>query len=99
MRTVPAPRPAAGVRPTPAARPAARAGALGIPGVSKGFSAPPQPAAIFRAGDAVAHRAYGRGAVTEVSGTGDSQRVRVKFDDGSERLFAANAAPIVKISG
>ncbi len=93
VRTVPSPRP------TPAARPAARPNALGIPGVSKGFSAAPQPAAIFRAGDKVAHRAYGRGDVVEVVGSGDDQRVRVKFDDGSVRLFAANAAPITRISG
>ena len=28
---------------------------------------------------------------------GDGQRVRVKFEDGQEKLFAANAAPIVKV--
>ena len=43
------------------------------------------------------HRVFKRGVVTEVSGSGDAQRVRVKFEDGQEKLFAANAAPIVKV--
>ena len=33
------------------------------------------------------------------NGTRYHYAVAARFDDGSERLFAANAAPIVKISG
>ena len=77
-------------------------GKLNIPGVSKGFvpsqARSMQPAAIFHTGDTVMHRIFKRGVITEVTGSGDQQRVRVRFEDGVEKLFAANAAPIVKVS-
>ena len=76
-------------------------GALGIPGVTKGFVPSParsvQAATLFQVGDEVMHRVFKRGVVTEVTGSGDGQRVRVRFADGQEKLFAANAAPIVKV--
>lgn len=77
-------------------------GKLNIPGVSKGFvpsqARSMQPVAIFHTGDSVMHRVFKRGVITEVTGSGDQQRVRVRFEDGAEKLFAANAAPIVKVS-
>jgi len=82
----------------PQSRPAP--GAFGIPGVQKGM---PQPAAatqeqsLFSAGDRVLHRMFGPGTVVELSGKGAAQRARIKFDSGSERIFAVNAAPIMKI--
>ena len=76
-------------------------GALGIPGLSKGFVASQargvQAAALFEVGDEVMHRVFRRGVVTEVTGSGDAQRVRVKFESGQEKLFAASVAPIVKV--
>ncbi len=51
----------------------------------------------FEAGDTVLHRVFKRGVVVEVLGAGDSQRVRVRFDSGAEKLFFANAAPIAKV--
>ena len=82
-------------------RPAANAGSLGIPGVQKGFgggSAPAQPTQnLFSVGDRVMHRMFGPGTVMELAGTGNAQRARIKFDSGTERIFAVNAAPILKM--
>ena len=75
--------------------------ALGIPGVQKGFgggSAPAQPTQnLFSVGDRVMHRMFGPGTVMELAGTGNAQRARIKFDSGTERIFAVNAAPILKM--
>ena len=76
---------------------------LGIAGVQRGFTAHPAPvrvaapAAIFRVGDAVYHRVFGKGEVTDLTGQGAQQRVKIRFANGSERTFSANAAPIVKV--
>ena len=71
---------------------------LNIPGVSKGFGGPPaRGLSVFRAGDAVRHRVFGMGTVQEVTGTGGQQKVRILFDDGSERTFSASAAPIMRV--
>ncbi len=81
---------------------------LGIAGVQKGSSGGfnwdrgPQPrvtkpAAVFRPGDAVHHRVFGRGEVVALSGQGAEQRVKIRFANGSERTFSAVAAPIVKV--
>ena len=82
-------------------RPAVNAGSLGIPGVQKGFgggSAPAQPTQnLFSVGDRVMHRMFGPGTVMELAGTGNAQRARIKFDSGTERIFAVNAAPILKM--
>ena len=83
--------------PQPQSRPAP--GAFGIPGVQKGMpqSAAPQEQSLFSVGDKVLHRMFGQGTVVELSGKGAAQRARIKFDSGSERIFAVNAAPIMKL--
>ena len=81
---------------------------LGIAGIQKGeagssgFSGganarASRPQAHFRVGDAVYLRVFGRGDVVELSGDGAQQRVKIRFANGSERTFSANAAPIVKV--
>ena len=80
--------------------------ALGIPGVQKGFGGSfvgsqarsVKPIALFRVGDRVIHRSFGRGQVVAVSGEGADQKVRVAFDGRGEKVFSANAAPIVKVN-
>ncbi len=73
-------------------------GALGIPGVRKGVSQPQaQEPGLFSVGDRVMHRMFGPGTVIELAGKGSAQRARIKFDSGSERIFAVNAAPIIKM--
>ena len=79
----------------------------GIPGVQKGMAASGgfawnkgpggQPPADFHPGDAVHHRVFGRGTVTEVTGEGPDKRVKIRFTNGQERSFSAAAAPIVKV--
>ena len=82
----------------------------GIPGVQKGMSPAggfnwnggaqtrvSKPAAVFRPGDAVHHRVFGRGTVVELTGQGAEQRVKIRFENGSERTFSAVSAPIVKV--
>ncbi len=78
---------------------------LGIPGVQKGFGGfvgsqarSAKPIALFRVGDRVIHRSFGRGRVVEVMGAGEEQRVRVAFDGSVEKIFSASIAPIVKVS-
>ena len=56
-----------------------------------------RPAAVFRVGDAVHHRVFGRGEVTGLTGQGAEQRVKIRFANGNERTFSAVAAPIVKV--
>ena len=78
---------------------------LGIPGVQKGgfnWNGGGQtrvagPAGVFRVGDAVHHRVFGRGEVTALTGQGAEQRVKIRFANGNERTFSAVAAPIVKV--
>ena len=69
---------------------------LNIPGVQKGFGVI-VGISVFHAGDAVRHRTFGLGTVQEVTGTGGQQKVRIRFDDGTERTFSAAASPIVKV--
>ncbi|MEE1199646.1 MAG: 3'-5' exonuclease, partial [Christensenellales bacterium] len=79
--------------------------ALGIPGVQKGFGTNVVPSgaravrsvALFKPGDAVIHKAFGRGRVVEVTGAGEAQRVKVDFGDRGEKIFSASVAPIVKV--
>ena len=80
---------------------------LGLTGAQKGaelprWSAGPaarmsRPAAVFRVGDSVYHRVFGKGTVAALTGQGAEQRVKIRFVNGSERTFSANAAPIVKV--
>ena len=81
--------------------------ALNIPGLRKGFggasfvgSQARQSAGaanLFAVGDKVLHRTMGKGTVVELSGSGEEQRVRVDFGERGTKLFAVNAAPIVKV--
>ena len=89
-----------GAKPTAPSKPG-----LGIPGVQKGFGGfvgsqarSAKPIALFRVGDRVIHRSFGRGRVVEVMGAGEEQRVRVAFDGSVEKVFSASIAPIVKVS-
>ncbi|NLF35296.1 MAG: ATP-binding domain-containing protein, partial [Clostridiales bacterium] len=72
-----------------------------IPGLRKGFGAPPDKEVssvnLFRVGDRVSHRIFGEGTVIELSGEGAGQKVRVRFEGKGEKLFAANAAPLTRI--
>ena len=71
---------------------------LNIPGVTKGFGAPADRGiSVFHRGDAVRHRAYGLGTVLEVTGAGGQQKVRIRFDDGAEKVFSVNSAPIMRV--
>ena len=86
-----------------AAKPAGQA--LGIQGLQKGFGGgfvgskarTVKPIALFRAGDSVIHRSFGRGKVVEVSGEGEGQKVTVDFGERGVRTFSANIAPIIKV--
>ncbi len=86
-------------QPAAPSRHTSSAGAFGIPGVQKGMpqQTGQESAGLFSVGDRVLHRMFGPGTVTELAGTGSAQRARVKFDSGSERIFAVNAAPIMKM--
>ncbi len=81
---------------------------LGLTGAPKGgealprWNASPQtrlskPAAVFRVGDSVHHRVFGKGEVVALTGQGAEQRVKIRFINGTERTFSAVAAPIVKV--
>ena len=84
-----------------AASKSAGGGIADIPGVRKGVARPgtARPAAVFRVGDSVRHRVFGPGRIVDLTGAGEMQRVRVRFSNGSERSFYANAAPIIKLEG
>jgi len=84
---------------SPSQQPAS--GGLNIPGIQKGAQSAmryaAKPVAVFRVGDRVRHKVFGTGKVVEITGTGEAQRVRVHFNDGSERSFNAGIAPIVRL--
>ena len=99
---------ARGKPPQSAARPVpvpAGAKGLNIPGVSKGLNIPGvskgaqagvgKPAALFRRGDRVRHTRFGDGTVLMLY-DGD-RRMTIRFDDGTEKTFAAELAPVVRI--
>ena len=79
---------------------APRPGALGIPGVSKGFvpSAARQVEGVqlFQEGDRVMHRFFGKGIVTGVTGSGAESKVTVSFEQRGEKIFPVATAPIIK---
>ena len=56
-----------------------------------------KPAAVFRVGDSVHHRVFGKGEVVALTGQGAEQRVKIRFINGTERTFSAVTAPIVKV--
>ena len=95
-RRAPAPKPAWQNGQTPGQR----SPITGIPGVQKGFAASPArsiPVMLFKAGDHVMHRKFGKGVVREVTGSGDSARISIIFPVFGEKTFALSIAPIVKV--
>ena len=92
----------------PAARPAPQQPAggikpqsrspLDIPGLKKGMGAfKTSGAAIFKKGDRVRHNRFGEGTVLLLYD--DNKRMTIRFDDGTEKTFAAELAPVVRLDG
>ncbi len=85
--------------------PAGGKGPINIPGVVKGSQAfvgsqarRMTGAALFKEGDRVRHGKYGEGIVTSINGEGREARMTIRFDrDGSEKVFAPDLAPVIKI--
>ncbi|MEG0934881.1 MAG: DNA helicase PcrA [Clostridia bacterium] len=77
------------------------AGALGIPGVGKGFAphtGAQQAPRLFDVGDRVTHRLFGAGTISEIRGAGRDARLVIAFDERGEKIFPADTAPVVKVS-
>jgi len=90
-------------------------GGVNVSGVQRGMGAqqPAQPKVVssaahemakpslFRAGDHVMHKKFGRGAVVRVSGSGSDARIMIRFDDTrvGVKEFALSIAPIIKTEG
>ncbi len=73
---------------------------LDIPGVQRGFVASPARSVqvqLFKTGDRVLHRKFGKGVVREVSGSGEDARISIVFPVFGEKVFALSIAPIVKV--
>ena len=78
---------------------------MGIQGLQKGFGTnfvgsqarTVKAIALYKAGDRVIHRSFGRGRVVEVSGAGEAQKVTVDFGERGVRTFNASIAPIIKV--
>ena len=89
----------------PAVRPArpnygAARSPLEIPGVQRGFvgsQARNINIQLFKAGDKVMHRKFGKGTVREVTGSGENARIAIVFPVFGEKVFALSIAPIVKV--
>ena len=52
---------------------------------------------MLQPGDAVRHPTYGRGRVSEVTGSGPKARVQVTFPGGSVKTFILDHAPLVRL--
>ena len=93
------PRPQYGYGDTvPARKPAGNG--LNIPGVQRGFVASPARninVQLFKTGDHVLHRKFGKGVVREVTGSGENARIAIVFPVFGEKVFALSIAPIVKV--
>ncbi|MDE2490755.1 MAG: hypothetical protein KGM24_07895, partial [Elusimicrobia bacterium] len=72
---------------SPAVRPAAPAGAPGAPAVRAAVRG-------FKSGQRVKHPQFGRGIVAEVSGSGETMKVTVRFDDGRVAKLLTRYAPL-----
>jgi DNA helicase II / ATP-dependent DNA helicase PcrA len=48
-------------------------------------------------GTAVSHAIYGDGVINDVEGTGNEEKVTIKFMDGTRKKFLVKFAPLVKI--
>jgi len=89
---------------------AARPGALGIPGLQKGFGGqyvasaasgiePKAPVQLFGVGDNVRHKKFGDGVVAELAGGGRDAMLVIDFPGLGRKRFLAATAPIVKLGG
>jgi DNA helicase-2/ATP-dependent DNA helicase PcrA len=65
----------------------------------KQLDALPQPAGSpsYAEGMMVKHAQYGLGRVTELSGYGKSQKIKVKFNQAGERTFVAEKAALAVV--
>ena len=103
-------KPAPVSTPAPARQPSAAPAPFGksianIPGIAKGAQAfvgsqarKSYTSALFKKGDRVKHSKYGEGTITSLSGEGRDGRMTIRFDkDGSEKMFATDLAPVIKI--
>ena len=84
----------------PASFPGASSTPLNIPGVQRGFVPSPArsiPVQLFKPGDRVLHRKFGKGTVRSVDGSGDNARITILFPVFGEKTFALSIAPIVKV--
>ncbi|MBQ9299348.1 MAG: DNA helicase PcrA [Clostridia bacterium] len=73
---------------------------LEIPGVQRGFVASQARninIQLFKAGDHVMHRKFGKGTVRQVTGSGDNARISIVFPVFGEKVFALSIAPIIKV--
>jgi DNA helicase-2/ATP-dependent DNA helicase PcrA len=48
----------------------------------------------YLAGQAIFHDLYGEGKILETKGTGDTEKIVIKFRDGAKKRFMASMAPI-----
>lgn len=106
MRRQARPQPQYGFGDTaPARKPAAQPkpiyqNPMQIPGVQRGFvgsQARSITVQLFKAGDHVLHRKFGKGVVRAVTGSGDDARIAILFPVFGEKVFALSIAPIVKV--
>lgn len=58
-----------------------------------------KPNSKFPSGSSVIHSLYGEGLVTESSGSGDQEKVVIKFKDGAIKKFMVKFAPLELLSG
>ena len=99
QRRAPSPARGSGV-PAYGGKPASGGNPLNIPGVQRGFVASPARninIQLFKPGDKVLHRKFGKGTVREVTGSGDNARIAIVFPVFGEKVFALSIAPIVKV--
>ena len=52
----------------------------------------------FPKGTKIEHKVYGKGSVVFVEGSGNDEKVLIKFGDGSQKKFMVKYAPMVRIS-
>ncbi len=90
--------PAATPKPAPAKAAPFGKSSLDIPGIKKGLGAfGGSSAVLFKKGDRVRHNRFGEGTVLLLYD--DNKRMTIRFDDGTEKTFAAELAPVVRLDG
>ena len=75
-------------------RAAAPAGAASAPVVPRPAPTPVAKPIDVRTGQRVLHKTFGKGTVSDLSGSGNNQIVEIVFDNGMTKKFAAAYAPI-----